>query len=181
MTYNEYIENNYDELVQIARVLFNNTKLDPAEVVSELYLDVIENKRVINPNKKDYEYYSIRWLKNATRWQGGNPTKKLKVTGKINQNYRDQQNKIYNTQPLKGTELNKDLQRVGFSEDQADQLEKVILFSKRLPLYHKRLFELYYIDGMSLQKIGDSCSLPKVSIHRDVKKVVKEIKNEFNI
>ena len=181
MTFNEYIENHYGELVQIARVLFSKTKLDPAEVVSELYLDVIDNNRVIEPTKKDYEYYCIRWLKNATRWQGGNPTKKLKVTDKINQEYRERQTRLYNTPPLKGSELTKDLQRVGFTEDQADQLESCILLAKRLPLYHKRLFELYYIDGMSLQKIGDSCNLPKVSIHRDVKKVVGVIKNELNI
>jgi len=183
MTFDKYIQLEYDELLQIATGIYGRTKLDPAEVLSELYLDV--RNRNIKPTRKDYRYYCIRWLKNATRWQGGNPVKKLYIRDQVNQEYKERQTEILNEPELKGTEVVKDLQRIGFSELQAERLENCIRISKRLPLYYRRLFELYYLDDYSLQEIADSIiitdnrtgprTIPKVAIHRDVKRVVAEI------
>lgn len=184
MTFNQYIETNYLKLIRIAGAIFKNTNLDPSDIVAELYLDVVENNRKIEPTQNDYEYYCKRWLKNATRWKGGNPTKKLKITDEVNQEYRRRQLDIYNSPGPTGNETVKDLQRAGFSRDQADRLENCIVISKTLPLYHRRLFELYYIEGLSLNDIAISCSsntcnVPKVSIHRDVKTVNNQIKNQL--
>ncbi len=189
MDFNTYIKLEYDELLQIATGIYSKTKLDPAEVLSELYLDV--RKRNIRPYRNDYRYYCIRWLKNATRWQGGNPVKKLYIYDKVNEKYKALQIEAINSLEVRGSEIVKDLQRIGFTEDQAERLEKCIKASKTLPLYYRRLFELYYLENYSLQEIADSITItdnrngprtiPKVAIHRDVKRVVEEIEKRINI
>ncbi len=183
MKFDEYIRLEYDDLLKIATGIYGRTKLDPAEVLSELYIDV--RKRDIEPTRNDYRKYCIRWLKNATYWQGGNPVKKLYIKEQINHKYKERQIDIINTPELNGSETVKDLQRVGFTEEQGENLERCIDASKKLPLYYRRLFELYYIEGYSLKEIADSIvitdnqkgprTIPKVAIHRDVKSVVAEV------
>lgn len=180
MTFDQYIEKNYTELIEVARILFKGTQLDPAEIISELYLDVKTKNRKIKPTELDYKYYCIRWIKNSNKWTGGNPVKKLKVIDTIPDEYIKQQIQKNKSDQVKGNELVKDLQRVGFSEDQADRLENCIIISKKLPLYSRRLFELYYIEGLSLNDIAiscssDNCKIPKVSIHRDIKRLNEKL------
>jgi len=180
LTFDKYIEKNYTELIEVARILFKGTQLDPAEIISELYLDVKTKGRKIKPTELDYKYYCIRWIKNATKWTGGNPVKKLKVIDTLPEAYINQETQKNKSEYLDGNEIVKDLQRLGFSEDQADRLENCIIISKKLPLYSRRLFELYYLEGLSLNDIATSCSsntckIPKVSIHRDIKRLNEKL------
>jgi len=173
MTFDEYITENYDELTEIARSIFNDTSLEPTEIVSEMYLSV--RKKALNGTENDYKYYCIAWLKNSSVWTGGNKVRKLKIHDHID--YEAKQRYLNNLTADQDShnQTVADLIRAGFDTKQAKQIEICILASKRLPLFQRRLFELHYIEGYSLQDIADSCNLPKVTIFRDVKRMRMEV------
>ncbi len=172
MDFNTFIQDEYEALLDIATALYIKTNLDPVEVLSEMYISVRD--RQINPTAKDYRYYCIRWLSNARYWKGGNPIKKLYI---CDHKASPQELHKYETyEELKGTEIVKDLQRQGFTQEQSEALELYILKAKRLPLYKKRLFELYYLEGYSHGEIAKSCNLPRTAIYRDVQRVIKDLK-----
>jgi RNA polymerase sigma factor (sigma-70 family) len=175
MTFDEFISRNYSQLVQIASRVFSRTQLDPAEVISELYLDVTENKREIRETESDYLNYSKRWIKSRLTWTGGNVIKTLRITDKKTEDIEKHKFRLSVEPSEIKTEVVIDLELIGFSQDQAEKIESCLIFSRSLPLYQKRLFELYYQEGLSIQQIASSCDLPKTAIHRDIVKLNKLI------
>ena len=181
MNFDQFISKNYDELIKIACRVFSRTKIEPSEIISELYLDVIEKKRKIRQTEEDFLNYSKRWIKSRLTWTGGNVIKTLKITDYKTENI-DRHKWRLSVDPSEiKTETRIDLELIGFSPDQAIKLESCLIFSRSLPLYQKRLFELYYQEGLSIQKIASSCDLPKTAIHRDIEKLNIKIKSNESI
>jgi RNA polymerase sigma factor (sigma-70 family) len=175
MNFDEYIEKNYSELLLIAGRIFFQTELQSEEIIHELYIDIVTNKREINPTEKDFEYYCRRWIKSRLKWKGGNVIKELRISDKKTDNIEKYKFRLsIQPQEIK-TETALDLERIGFSEEQSEKLSFCVLLSKSLPLYDKRLFELYYREGYSIGQIAQSCNLPKTSIARDIKKLNKKL------
>ena len=117
MDFNQYITENYNELLRIATAIYINTQLDPAEIISELYLDARD--REIRPTAKDYRYYCIRWLSNARYWKGGNPVKKLYIRDNLSDERKERLTELLHRPAVHGSEIVKDLQNTGFTLDQA--------------------------------------------------------------
>ena len=78
-------------------------------------------------------------------------------------------------------EVSKDLKRAGFNYSEVEQIISCIEVSKGMPLYFKRLFILYYIDGMTMQQIGESCGLPKSAIFTQLKKIQIYLKEHLKL
>lgn len=179
MTFEEYISKNYQRLCDIAGRVFRHSQLQPEEIVNEMFLDITENKRQINPTENDFDYYCRRWIKSRKHWTGGNVINELKCDDRITENIQNYSYKLEGERINLNSDAKNDLIRQGFSSDQSEMIERCVDLSKRLPLYHKRIFELYYLEGMSIGKIADSCNLPKTSIYRELQKVNKTIKSKL--
>jgi DNA-directed RNA polymerase specialized sigma24 family protein len=159
--------------------VFRKTQVDPAEIIHELYIDVKENNREIKNTENDYLCYSKRWIKSRLTWTGGNVINKIKITDQREDDIQKFSYKLSVEPERIKTDLRADLESVGFTEEQSEKLELVILKSKTLPLYHRRLFDLYYREGLSIQKIADSCNLPKTTIQREIEKLKTQLKTDI--
>lgn len=184
MTFDEYIDKNYEELLQIAGRIYRGCNLEPSEILAEMYLQIREKAHQIKPTQDDYKYFCVRWLQNSLKWTGGNPIKKLRIKEPLHPETVARFFENIEADNLEGNETIKDLIRAGMTRDQAERIEICIIQSKRLPLAPYRLFELHYLEGYSLQEIADSCNLPKTAIFRDKESMLqqlrKRVKNELS-
>lgn len=180
MILDKYIQENYDEVLGWASSIYGKSEIDPRDVVAELYLDLKSRPEKIKniPDNKQMKFYILRWLKSRTYWQGGNSVN----------NYKIQDNELDDRLPsdlfiysMERDEVTEDLGRAGFNQWEIEKINSCIEISKSMPLYYKRLFVLYYIDGMTMLEIGNSCNLPKSAIFTQLKKVQAFLKSSLKL
>jgi RNA polymerase sigma factor (sigma-70 family) len=179
MTFEEYISKNYQNLCEIAGRVFRHSQLQSEEIINEMFVDIKMNKREINPTEHDFDCYCKRWIQSRKKWTGGNIINDLKIDDRYKVQIEMYSYKLEGDKLNMNSDRRKDLIRVGFTSDQSEMIERCVEVSQRLPLYQKRLFELYYLEGMSMGKIANSCNLPKTSIQRDIQKLNKIIKSKI--
>ena len=171
-----YFENHYHEIVQWAESIYKRSEIDPRDVVAELYIDL--KMRELPKSTKEMKFYILRWLKSRTYWQGGNKIKAYKIKEHYQYDKLPADIIVYD---MEQDEISADLNRAGFSVHEAQKIVSCIEASKGMPLYYKRLFVLYYIDGMTMEAIGKSCSLPKSAIYTQLLKVQKWLKHSLKL
>lgn len=171
----KYFEENYMLVSEWANSIYGKTEIYAGDVISEMYLDL--RNRDLPKTEREMKFYILRWLKSRTYWKGGNAIK----------NYRIPENSLSDNMPtdiliyeMDDDEVYKDLTRAGFNSYEVEKIASCILISKSMPLYFKRLFVLYYIDGRTMEWIGNSCGLPKSAVYTQLKKIQKFLKAELN-
>lgn len=180
MNLNEYIEENYYEVLSWAESIYGKTEIDPRDVVAEMYLDLHKRQSKIKaiPNEKQMKFYVLRWLKSRTYWSGGNAVNMYKIPESSIEDFMPVDMFVYS---MEKDEVTEDLSRAGFGELEIEKITSCIEVSKTMPLYYKRLFVLYYIDGMTMLEIGNSCGLPKSAIFTQLKKVQTHLKTHLKL
>lgn len=168
MNLDQYFESNYKLVLSWADSIYKRSEIDPRDVVAELYIDL--QKRALPKSDKEMRFYILRWLKSRTYWKGGNVINAYKIPDRITDDKLPVDLLIYS---MSTDEVSADLERAGFNSYEVDKITTCIEHSKGMPLYYKRLFVLYYIDGMTMEAIGQSCGLPKSAIYTQLCKVQK--------
>lgn len=174
MQLDDYFRSNYSQVLEWATSIYRHSEIDSRDVVAELYIDL--SKRTLPPNDKEMKYYILRWLKSRTYWQGGNAINNYKIPEHSNDNFYFVDMLVYE---MEQDEVTKDLYCAGFNQYEVEKINSCIEISKGMPLYYKRLFVLYYIDGMTMEQIGRSCGLPKSAIFTQLKKVQEYLKTKL--
>lgn len=180
MNLDNYIQENYDEVLSWASSIYGKSEIDSRDVVAELYIDLSKRPEKIKaiPNEKQMKFYVLRWLKSRTYWQGGNAVNRYKIPENTLNDSLPSDMFIYS---MDKDEVSEDLIRAGFNEWEIEKITSCIEVSKSMPLYYKRLFVLYYIDGMTMLEIGNSCNLPKSAIFTQLKKVQAHLKTSLKL
>lgn len=172
----QYFENNYGLVLEWAESIYGRTEIHSGDVISELYLDL--RKRELPKTDKEMKFYILRWLKSRTYWKGGNRIKNYRIPDRPTDDKMLTDIMVYE---MEQDEVGKDLTRAGFNQWEIEKILSCIEVSRAMPLYFKRLFVLYYIDGMTMKQIGDSCGLPKSAIFTQLKKVQSFLKSNLKL
>jgi hypothetical protein len=172
----KYFEQNYNLITEWTDSIYGRTEINSGDVISELYLDL--RKRQLPPNDKEMKFYILRWLKSRTYWQGGNPIKNYRIPERVSNDKMLVDLFVYE---MEQDEVSKDLQRAGFNLWEIEKISSCIEVSKGMPLYFKRLFVLYYVDGLTMEAIGNSCNLPKSAIYTQLEKIKKYLKQHLKL
>ena len=178
MNIDQYFSDHYDEILQVAKNIYGKTNIDPHDVITELYIDMTNPNRRLPSEEREVIYWIMRTLKSWTWYKGGNPLKKLEIKDGLQYDKYFVDAVIHDSE---SSETSKDLHSAGFTDDETDKILQCIEVSKDMPLYYKRIFVLYYIDGLTMEEIGSSCDLPKSTIFGEVKKVQHFIKEVLEL
>lgn len=173
MALHSYFKDNYTTILEWASNIYRNTEIEPSDVVAELYLDLTKRKFDEIPTDEQKKFYILRWLKSRKHWTGGNVIKKYKI--------QDTNPTIFKDEIIEHKEvIEQDLSNAGFNDYQIDKITNCIRLADKMPLYYKKVFYSYYIDGLTMEEIGKSCGLPKSAIFSELAKIKKYIKEELN-
>ena len=173
---NLYFEQNYNVINEWTISIYGNTEIDSGDVISELYLDLL--KRDLPKTEREMKFYILRWLKSRTYWKGGNKIKNYRIPDR---EINDKMLVDIMVYEMESDEVERDLQRAGFNQWEIEKINSCIEVSKGMPLYFKRLFVLYYIDGMTMEQIGNSCGLPKSAIYTQLQKIKTYLKTNLKL
>ncbi len=166
MNIDKYFAEHYEEILSWATNIYGSTEIDARDVTSELYLDMNVPGRKLPTKESQFKFYILRWLHNMKYWNGR--VRKYDIKDREFQDWMTNDKGFYEIEP---NELNRDLTNAGFNPDQTERIIECINISKKMPLYYKRLFVLYYLDGWTYEQIGISCGLPKSTILRQMRKI----------
>lgn len=172
----KYFSDNYKLITEWTNSIYGRTEIYSGDVISELYLDL--RNRELPTLEKEMKFYILRWLKSRTYWKGGNAIKNYRIPENQSSDNILADILIYE---MEDDEISKDLSRAGFDSNEIDKITSCLFISKKMPLYFKRLFVLYYIDGRTMEWIGNSCGLPKSAVFTQLKKIQKFLKSELKL
>lgn len=178
LSLNQYFTDNFDEILTYAENIFKTTEVDPRDVVTELFINMSKDERNLPEDQDEWKFWMLRVLKNWTWHKGGNPIKSYKIKDSYTEDRMFVDIAIYD---MDETEVTADLKRVGFEGDQIEKINTCIDISRGMPLYFKRLFVLYYLEGMTMEDIGLSCGLPKASIYTQLLQVQNYVKDRLEL
>jgi len=177
---NRYFEINFELILDWSNNIYGKTSIDPQEVVSELYLDMLKPQRqeTMPTDEKQMKWWILRWLRSRLSWTGGGTMHDFKVIG-----HEFFTNMIHDTYEFDTDkcEIKTDLKNAGFQDQEITKIKTCIQVSKQMPLYYKRIFSLYFIDGLTMEQIGNSCGLPKSAIYKQVKRVENYLKTKLDL
>lgn len=178
MNVDHYFTENYDSILEYAENIYKSTEIDPHDAVSELYLNMKHPNRKLPSEEKELKFWMLRTLKNWTWHEGGNPMKQHRISEGLQYDRLFADLAVYE---MGSTEISKDLSSAGFESPQIEKILQCIEASKDMPIYYKRIFVLYYIDGLTMEQIGESCGLPKPTIYDQVLRVQHYIKEKLQL
>ena len=178
MNIDQYFSDHYNTILEFADNIYKTTEIDPHDAVAELYLNMKHPDRKLPSKEKELKYWILRTLKNWTWHEGGNPMKKHRISEGSQDDRLFVDLAVYE---MDSNEVSKDLKSVGFTHEETEKIMQCIEVSKEMPIYYKRIFVLYYIDGLTMEEIGASCGLPKSTIFGQVKQVQHYIKEMLEL
>ena len=158
---NEWIENNYKELVKICQSVTKNSEVD--DLLQICVEELLLNKKVQTiPNDQKLFFFTriVRNNYNSTKSKYHYQYRKF--------SWSDLDNVEIVDLPYYETEYN--MQWV------KNQIEKM----KQDEWYYGRLMELYIEEGCSITKLSKRTTIPINSVSRDINKVKSILKNERN-
>ena len=185
-----YITRKYQHLFKCALVKSKN-KEKSIDLISELYVYLTnpKNENLLlkyMDNEVDFEKFCVRWIQNQIKWNNSPFNNKFRITA--TDLVLDDNKFIVEPEFFDVSEFEQDLATI-YSEE---QIEKILftykIYNSILNDSEKVLFELYFIQRMSLQKIKDSIKIKnnkkfynnRTIIYYKIKEIKEKILNEYN-
>ncbi len=177
-----FIERNWKFLYECSRNIMKGKKNDPGDLMGELCLFLYEQKEKVVPYCEDnssLQAFCVSWLKLQATY-ASTPFNR-KHTPKAGDTEMPELPDAPSAEPE--DEYIQDLRRI-YNDDQVNNILKIHDIYPNLSKVHKILFQAYFIEGLSYDKIKDKYDFFRTdkngkTVHYKSKKSIYNLMNEL--
>lgn len=181
MKMDDFITKRYDDIIILIKKINtqNNSRKSP-ELITDLWLELRKRCMFVN-SEKDYWFFSVKYISNRLKWKDGFDIE-INENGEI---------KYKTHKKVKKVELDFEFEKELDIIDNNDRLtpqqklnvEKVHRIYEKMDFYDKQLYELYFDDNLSVDKItvifnNKGVPISRSSVYNMIKELIEKIKNE---
>lgn len=156
-TIDTFITTRYEYLLECATNILKGKTCDPGDLLSELIIYLYDNQEKLDPyiSIKMLEGFSVSWLKLQAQYDNTTFMRKYKRNRNPEgaEDIRDEISQTGEEDTLE-EEYIKDLRRV-YTEEQVENIMKIHDIYPTLTRPQQILFQAYFIEGLSYDKIKD--------------------------
>lgn len=159
MEYNEiinsFITKEFEYLLECATNILKGKKTDPNDLVAELTIYLYDNREKLEPyiDINMLLGFSVSWMNNQARWKTTNFNRKFQINVEFDESTL---NDLVETNITEGEdEYIKDLRTI-YTDEQVDRIMRVNEIVPTLSQTNKILYNAYFNEGLSYDKIKDN-------------------------
>lgn len=179
-----FLVNRFDHLNKMAGFITRRQAMDPSDK-DELFAYLIEhlytNDRVpeiVLQGQTNLEGYAVRVMKNAWMW-GNTPNQmyRKRVSGaNVEKACADCEEVETQEEPVISLPL--DERFIGLTDDQVVRLMNVEKAYLLLEPHEKKLYKMYYVDGLTIRKIAAMIKISGNAVHKMIVVMRNKLKDE---
>lgn len=182
MKLDDFISKRHEDLTTLIRKMKTQYPIrKTSELITDLWLEM-RKKSMFVANESDFWYYSVKYIKNRLTWKDDWDLE-IGVGGSV---------KYRTKKKIKRVEMDIEVERDWDIIDNNDRLtpeqkikiETVHKIYDKMSFYDKQLYEMYFDERLSVDKITKvfndrGVPISRSSVYNMIKELIEKIKNEL--
>lgn len=182
MKLDDFISQRHNDLVVVIKKMKTQYPTrKTTELITDLWLEM-RKKSMFVANESDFWFFSVKYIQNRLTWKDGWDLEILQ-NGSIKYRTRKKINRVE-----MDIEVERDWDIIDnndrLSAEQKSKIESVHKIYDKMTFYDKQLYEMYFDEGLSVDKITKifndrGAPISRSSVYNMIKELIEKIKGEL--